>query len=110
MSGSTKTVSQTGGTKQGDSSVLPKSSTSSDHTNPTKTSSDAPPLDHDTVDIKNKNTDKQQRTTSSSSSSGSNQQQQSFLSSPIGKFGTLAVLTVAICKLGFWIFQFERLF
>lgn len=66
MSGSTKTVEQTGGTKSGDSSVLPKSTTKFDHTNPTKTSSDAPSLDHEHVDIENK-----KRPTSSSSSSSS---------------------------------------
>jgi len=103
MSGSTKTVAQTGGTKEGDSSVLPPSSTSSDHTNPMKTSSDAPPLDHEHVDSDDKkNTDKQRRTTSSSSSKSSSStdsnKQQSFLSTPIGQFGTLAVLAVTICK------------
>jgi hypothetical protein len=71
ISGSTKTVSQTGGTKKGDSSVLPPSSTASDHANPIKTSSDAPPLDHENVDAPAKNTDKQRRTTSTSSSKSS---------------------------------------
>ncbi len=64
-----KSASKSGSTKSSDSSVLPKSTTSSDHTNPTKTSSDAPPLDHENVDLKNKSTDKQSRTSSSSSSS-----------------------------------------
>jgi hypothetical protein len=69
MSGSTKTVSQTGGTKKGDSSVLPSSTTSTDHTNPTKTSSDAPPLSHETVDLKNKKSDTKTTDTKTSSSS-----------------------------------------
>jgi len=69
MSGSTKTVSQTGGTKEGDSSVLPPSATSSDSTNPTKTSSDASPLGHEDVDLKNKSTSSS--SSKSSSSAGS---------------------------------------
>jgi hypothetical protein len=64
-----KGASKSGSTKSSDSSVLPKSGTSSDHTNPMKTSSDAPALDHENVDVKNKSTDKQSRTSSSSSSS-----------------------------------------
>jgi hypothetical protein len=60
-----------------------------------KTSSDASPLDHETVDIKNKAAGKQSQTTSSSSSSG---EQSSFLSSPAAKIGILVALTVGICK------------
>ena len=74
MSGSTKTVSQVGGTKKGDSSVLPESTTATDHTNPIKTSSDAAPLSHDTVDLKNKKSDTKtsgSKTSSSPSSSSS---------------------------------------
>lgn len=52
--------------QQGNSSVLPKSTTAKDHTNPTKTSSDAPPLDHENVDIKNKAESPKTRTSSSS--------------------------------------------
>lgn len=52
--------------QQGGSSVLPKSTTSKDKTNPTKTSSDAPPLDHENVDIKNKAKSSESRTSSSS--------------------------------------------
>jgi hypothetical protein len=104
MSGSTKTVSQTGGTKKGDSSVLPSSTTSSDGTNPIKTSSDAPPLDHENVDLKNQATDKKQQTTSSSgssksSSSSDSKKQRSFLTTPMGQFGAIAVLTVTFCEL-----------
>jgi hypothetical protein len=71
MSGSTKTVSQTGGTKKGDSSILPSSATASDDTNPTKTSSNAPPLGHENVDLKDKKTDQSRRDTSASSSKSS---------------------------------------
>ncbi len=70
MSGSTKTVSQTGGTKEGDSSVLPSSATSSDSTNPTKTSSDGSALGHEDVDLKKKSTSSSS-SKSSSSSAGS---------------------------------------
>jgi hypothetical protein len=70
-SSSTKTVSQTGGTKKGDSSVLPSSATSKDSTNPIKTSSDAPPLDHENVDIKNKKPEKKAGDSSSSGSKSS---------------------------------------
>ncbi|UJR09761.1 hypothetical protein I4U23_013988 [Adineta vaga] len=102
MSGSTKTVSQTGGTQKGDSSVLPKSSTGSDHTNPTKTSSDAPPLDHENIDLKNKQTDKKTSSTStkksktSSSSSDEFDNEVSVMNSTMGQFGMAAVLALAI--------------
>ncbi|CAF3732897.1 unnamed protein product [Rotaria sordida] len=101
MSGSTKTVSQTGGTKKGDSSVLPPSGTASDHTNPTKTSSDAPPLDHAHVDEADKSSDKQRRNTStgSSKSPGSDSSKstnQSFMSTPVGQIGAIAVLGAVI--------------
>ncbi|CAF1562325.1 unnamed protein product [Rotaria sp. Silwood1] len=99
ISGSTKTVSQTGGTKKGDSSVLPSSATASDKTNPTKTSSDAPPLDHEHIDPVDKPSDKQRRDTSTSSNkspSSSNPNKQSFISSRVGQFGAIAVLAIVI--------------
>jgi hypothetical protein len=71
MTGSTKTVAQTGGTKKGDSSVLPSSSSPSDHTNPTKTSSDAPSLADTNVDPLKKGSASANRTTSDSKSSSS---------------------------------------
>ncbi len=71
MSGSTKTVSQSGGTKKGDSSVLPKSTTSSDQTNPTKTSSDGEALGHDDTGSSNKKTEKTSRAASTSTSKSS---------------------------------------
>ncbi|CAF0930862.1 unnamed protein product [Adineta ricciae] len=100
LSGSTtKTVSQTGGTKKGDSSVLPKSSTSSDHTNPTKTSSDAPSLDHNSVDLKNKEPAKSTSSSSSkppktSSSSSDDSDNKTSLDSPFVQYGTIVVLAV----------------
>jgi hypothetical protein len=66
MSGSTKTVSQSGGTKKGDSSVLPKSTT-----NPTKTSSDGEALGHDDTGSSNKKTEKTSRAASTSTSKSS---------------------------------------
>ncbi|CAF2715808.1 unnamed protein product [Rotaria sp. Silwood2] len=99
MSGSTKTISQTGETKKGDSSVLPSSATKSDHTNPTKTSSDAPSLGRAYIDSTNKTSDKQRRDTSISGDKrplSNNPNKQSFISSPVGQFGAIAVLAVVM--------------
>jgi hypothetical protein len=100
MSGSTKTVSQTGGTKKGDSSVLPPSSTSSDKTNPTKTSSDAAPLNHDNSSGAKQKTDKQRPDSSTSDSKSS----PSFMSTPVGQIGTITVVAVALCKYNVYFF------
>jgi len=89
MSGSTKTVSQTGGTKKGDSSELPSSDTSKDHTNPMKTSSD-------TASKKASTSSQEAGSDKGGSSSSADKGSPSIFSSPLGQFGAVAVLVLSI--------------